>query len=112
LGKGIFRREHSHNENAKVIEPAKDGQLPKCNARYMTPQFFEGKISDGTELSLNTMDHVRATFYLRNCPYLKSLTAFLRKARKIDFIKDRDGTVRVGRAATYVAVSTLIRFSR
>jgi hypothetical protein len=108
----VFARLAIYDENAEVLEPAKDGGLPKRRAHYVTLQFVGGKTSDGSAVSLSARDHVRVTGYLRDSAYSESLATFLRKAKKIDRIEDRDDVVRVGRVATYVVVSTMIRFSR
>lgn len=108
----VFARLAVYDERAEILEPAKDGRLPRRQAHYVTLQFEGGKTADGAPVSLADRDRVRVSGYLRDSAYSESLREFLRKARKVDRIADGDDDVRVGRVATYVVAGTLVRFSR
>ncbi len=107
----VFARLAVYDERAEILEPAKDGRLPRRQAHYVTLQFEGGKTADGVPVSVTDKDRVRVSGYLRDSAYSESLREFLRKAQKVDRIADGDDDVRVGRVATYVVVRSLVRFT-
>ena len=107
----VFARLAVYDERAEILEPAKDGRLPRRQAHYVTLQFEGGKTGDGVPVSVTDKDRVRVSGYLRDSAYSESLREFLRKAQKIDRIADGDDDVRVGRVPTYVVVRSLVRFT-
>jgi len=107
----VFARLAVYDERAEILEPGRDGGLPRRQAHYVTLQFEGGKTADGVPVSLTDKDRVRVSGYLRDSAYSESLREFLRKAQKIDRIADGDDDVRVGRVATYVVVRSLVRFT-
>lgn len=107
----VFARLAVYDERAEILEPAKDGRLPRRQAHYVTLQFEGGRTADGIPVSLTDKDRVRASGYLRDSAYSESLREFLRKAQKVERIADGDDDVRVGRVATYVVVRSLVRFT-
>jgi hypothetical protein len=108
----VFARLAIYDERTEVLEPARDGGLPRRQAHYATLQCIGGKTADGAPVSLSDKDHVRVSGFLRDAAYSESLRDFLRKAHKIDRMANGDDDVRVGRVATYVVVQGLVRFTR
>ncbi len=111
LNDDVFARLAVYDEHTEVLEPGKDGRLPRRQAHYVTLQFPGGRTADGAPVSLNVKDHIRVTGHLRDAAYSESLAKFLRRAKRFDRIQDGDEEVRVGRVATYVVVETMIRFT-
>jgi len=111
-GEDVFARVATYDEHAEILEPPKNGELPKRQAHYSSLMILGGKTADGNPVSLNTKDKVKVTGYIRDVSYSESLRDFLRKARLVKRIEDDDDDVRVGRTATYVVVESLIRFSK
>ncbi len=111
-GEDVFARVATYDEHAEILEPGKNGELPKRKASYASLMILGGKTADGNPVSLNTKDKVKVTGYIRDVSYSESLRDFLRKARLVKRIEDGDDDVRVGRTATYVIVVSLIRFSK
>lgn len=108
----VFARLAVYDERAEILEPARNGGLPRRQAHYATLQLVRGKTADGVPVSLADRDHVRIGGYLRDAAYSESLRDFLRKAQKVSRIAEGDDDVRVGRVATYVVVRSLVRFTR
>jgi hypothetical protein len=107
----VFARLAVYDERSEILEPSRDGGLPRRQAHYVTLQFVAGKTADGHPVSVTDRDRVRVSGYLRDSAYSESLREFLRKAQKIDRIADGDDDVREGRVATYVVVRSLVRFT-
>jgi len=80
--------------------------LPAGRRIYVTLQLVDGKAKNGAAVSATGKDHVRATGFLRDVSYSESPATFLRKARRFDWIHDRDQEVTVGRVATFVILKT------
>ena len=108
---GLTMDEAGISNDPEILEPAKDGRLPRRQAHYVTLQFEGGKTGDGVPVSVTDKDRVRVSGYLRDSAYSESLREFLRKAQKIDRIADGDDDVRVGRVATSLVVRSLVRFT-
>jgi len=108
----VFARLAVYDERAEILEPARNGGLPKRQAHYATLQLLGGKTADGVSVSLGDRDHVRVSGFLRDAAYSESLRDFLRKAQKPGRILDGDDDVRAGRVATYVVARSLVRFTR
>ena len=111
-GEDVYARVATYDEHAEILEPAKNGELPKRKASYSSLMILGGKTADGIPVSLSAKDKIKVTGYIRDVSYSESLRDFLRKAKQVKRIEDGDDDVRVGRTATYVVVVSLIRLSR